>query len=42
MRRGRADIDADGPQAQALGRDVASVIGIVPVVIAMLGVMRVR
>jgi hypothetical protein len=42
MRRRRADVDADGPQAQALGRDVAGLIGIVPVVIAMLGVMRVR
>jgi len=42
MRRRRADVDADGPKAQPLGRDVAGVIGIVPVVIAMLGVMRVR
>ena len=42
VRRRRADVDADGPKAQPLGRDVAGVIGIVPVVIAMLGVMRVR
>jgi hypothetical protein len=42
MRRRRADVDADGSQAQALGRDVAGVIGIVPVVAAMVGVMRVR
>jgi hypothetical protein len=42
MRRRRADVDADRPQAQPLGRDVAGVIGIMPVVNAMLGVMRVR
>jgi hypothetical protein len=42
MRRRRADVDADRPQAQPLGRDVASVIGIMPVLNAMLDVMRVR
>ena len=42
MRRRRADVDADRPQAQALGRDVAGVIGIMPVVSAVLGVMRMR
>jgi hypothetical protein len=42
VRRRRADVDADGPQAQPLGRDVASVIGVMPVVTAMLGVMRMR
>jgi hypothetical protein len=42
MRRRRSDVDPDGPQAQPLGRDVAGVIGIMPVVAAMLGVMRVR
>lgn len=42
MRRCGADVDADRPQAQALGRDVAGVIGIMPVVSAVLGVMRMR
>jgi hypothetical protein len=42
VRRRRADVDADGPQAQTLGRDVSCVIGIMPVMTAMLGVMRLR
>ena len=42
MRRRRADVDTNSPQAQPLGRDIPSVIGIVPVVNAMLGVMRMR
>ena len=42
MRRRRADVDADGSKAQPLGRDIAGIIGIMPVVTAMLGVMRVR
>jgi len=42
MRRGRADVDADGPKAQPLGRDVARVIGVEPVVTVMLRVMRMR
>jgi hypothetical protein len=42
MRRRRADVDADGPKAQPLCRDIACVIGIMPVLSAMLGVMRMR
>jgi len=42
MRRRRADVDPDSPKAKPLGRDIARVIGIGPVVSAMLGVMRMR
>jgi len=43
MRRRRADVDSDGPQAQALGRDVAGlVIRIVAVRVLTVGVMRMR
>jgi hypothetical protein len=42
MRRRRADVDSDGPQAQSLARDVARVIRIVLVMTVMLRVVRMR
>jgi len=43
MRRRGADVDADGPQAQPLRRDVAGmVIRIVLVMTVMIRVMRMR
>jgi hypothetical protein len=42
VRRRRADVDADGPQAQPLARDVARVIRIVLVMAVMIRVMRMR
>jgi hypothetical protein len=43
VRRRRADVDANGPQAQALRRDVAGlVIRVVPVMTVLIRVMRMR
>ena len=42
MRRRRADVDANGPQAQPLSRDIARVIRIVLVMTVMIRVMRTR
>jgi len=42
MRRRRADVDADGPKAQTLGRDVARMVIRIVRVTLMLRVMRMR
>src|SRR5438309_10637964 len=42
MRGRRADVDADGPQAQALGRDVAGLVVRIFAAMMVIGPMRMR
>jgi len=42
VRGRRADVDADGPQAQPLGRDVAGLVVRIFAVMMVIGPMRMR